>query len=85
MKAFRLTGNYPARKNTQSFCIDLVAQDDVDARHRLYSTIGSRHRVQRRHISIDDISEIDPTSSSAAAVIAHFRDTHDFSVKAEEE
>ncbi len=85
MKAFRLSGNYPVRKNIQSFCIDLVAEDDIDARHRLYSTIGSRHRILRRHISIDNISEIDPTSSSAAAVIAHFRDSHDFSVAAEEE
>ena len=85
MKAFRLTGNYPVRKNTQSFSIDLVAVDDVDARHRLYSSIGSRHRVQRRHISIDDVSEIDPTSSTAAVVVAHFRETHDFSSRMEEE
>jgi ribosomal protein L20A (L18A) len=85
MKAFRLTGNYPVRKNTQSFCIDIVAKDDVDARHRLYSRIGSRHRVQRRHINIEDISEINPTLSSAAEVIAKFRDTHDFSSKNEEE
>jgi len=84
MKAFRVTGNYPVRKNTQLFCIDLVAVDEVDARHRLYSTIGSRHRVLRRHISIDDISEINPTSSSAAVVIAHFRETHDFSSSEEE-
>lgn len=85
MKAFRLTGNYPVRKNIQPFSIDIVATDEVDARHRLYSTIGSRHRVQRRHITIDAVSEIDPTSSNAAAVIAHFRDTHDFSSKSEEE
>ena len=84
MKAFRVTGNYPVRKNTQLFCIDLVAADEVDARHRLYYTIGSRHRVLRRHISIDDISEINPTSSSAAVVIAHFRETHDFSSSEEE-
>lgn len=85
MKAFRLTGNYSVRKNTQSFSIDLIATDDVDARHRLYSSIGSRHRVLRRMINIEDVSEIDPTSSGAAVVVAHFRDTHDFSSIAEEE
>ncbi|MAP57578.1 MAG: hypothetical protein CL977_00595 [Euryarchaeota archaeon] len=85
MKAFRLTGNYPVRKNTQDFCIDLIATDDIDARHRLYSAIGSRHRVQRRLINIEEVSEIDPTSSTAAVVIAHFRDTHDFSSRDEEE
>tara|TARA_B100001113_G_C21056012_1_gene598977 strand:- start:699 stop:953 length:255 start_codon:yes stop_codon:yes gene_type:complete len=84
MKAFRLTGNYLVRKNTQDFCIDIVAADEVEARHRLYSSIGSRHRVQRRHINIDDISEINPTSSKAAVVKAHFRDTHDFSSQEEE-
>jgi len=85
MKAFRLTGNYPVRKNIQDFCIDLIATDDIDARHRLYSAIGSRHRVQRRLINIEEVSEIDPISSNAAVVIAHFRDTHDFSSRDEEE
>ena len=85
MRAFRLTGNYPVRKNIQSFSIDLISTDDVDARHRLYSAIGSRHRVQRRRINIEDVAEIDPTTSNAAVVIAHFRDTHDFTSKTEEE
>tara|TARA_B100000941_G_scaffold284289_1_gene254858 strand:- start:60 stop:173 length:114 start_codon:yes stop_codon:yes gene_type:complete len=36
-------------------------------------------------INIEDVSEIDPTSSDAAVVVAYFRDTHDFSSRVEEE
>ena len=55
MKAFRVVGHYPASKKKQDFTIDVVASDKEDAEHRLYSHIGSRHRVQRRHITIESI------------------------------
>ena len=79
MKAFRVVGHYPASKKKQDFTIDVVASDEEDARHRLYSHIGSRHRVQRRHITIESIENIDPSISSSANVIHTFRDTIDSS------
>ena len=74
MKAFRIAGHYPASKKKQTFTIDFVASDEEDAKHRLYSHIGSRHRVQRRHIMIESINQIDPSTSSSAHVIDAFRD-----------
>jgi ribosomal protein L20A (L18A) len=79
MKAFRVVGHYPASKKKQDFTIDVVASDKEDAKHRLYSHIGSRHRVQRRHITIESIDKIDPSTSSSAHVIDAFRDTIDSS------
>ena len=75
MKAFRIAGHYPASKKKQTFTIDFVASDEEDAKHRLLSHIGSRHRVQRRHITIESIDQIDPSISSSAHVIHAFRDT----------
>jgi len=75
MKAFRVVGHYPASKKKQDFTIDVVASNEDDAQHRLFSHIGSRHRVQRRHIMIESISQIDPSKSSSPHVIHAFRDT----------
>ena len=72
MKAFRAHGSYRAGKRAQPFSVDLVATDEDDAMERVLSTFGSRHRVTRRFILVDGIAEIDPATSSAPAVQAHF-------------
>ena len=73
MQAYRVVGRFPNGRVIQPFTSDIVAEDEDDARHRVLSSMGSRHRVSRRFIEIESISEIDPTDSAAAAVIAHFR------------
>ena len=87
MQAFRAIGTFPNGKQVQPFTKDIVAADEVDARHRVYSFFGSRHGVNRRFVNIESLAKIDPTESTAAAVISAFRDTHDFSsvAAAEEE
>jgi len=72
MKAFRAHGSYRAGKRDQPFSVDIVATNEDDAIERLVSTFGSRHRVKRRFILVDGISEIDPATSSAPVVTAHF-------------
>ncbi len=74
MKAYRAQGTFRAGKNDQPFTIDLVALDEEDARHRVLSNFGSRHRVPRRFVNIQSLEEIDPTDSNSPAVIAHLRD-----------
>ena len=82
MQAFRATGTFPNGRIVQKFTQDIVAADEVDARHRIYSFFGSRHGVNRRFVNIESVTEIEPTQSSAPAVISAFRDTHDFSTVA---
>ena len=74
MKAYRACGSFSYGKNSQEFSLDIVAADEDDAWHRIYSNFGSRHGVPRRFIKVDSLMEIDPSDSTAPAVVAHFRD-----------
>ena len=82
MQAFRATGTFPNGRTVQPFSKDVVAADEVDARHRIYSFFGSRHGTNRRFVIIESLTEIEPPQSKEAAVISAFRDTHDFSTAA---
>tara|TARA_Y100001960_G_C14588171_1_gene784245 strand:- start:542 stop:820 length:279 start_codon:yes stop_codon:yes gene_type:complete len=73
MKAYRVVGKFPNGKTIQPFLQDIMANDEEDAKHRLFSTLGSRHRVTRRSITIDSIEQIDPSISKEAKVISAFR------------
>jgi len=79
MKAYRATGTFRNGRTDQNFTFDVVASDAADAEHRVYSNFGSRHNTSRRFINIASLDEIQPTQSREPRVIAHFRDTHDFS------
>ncbi|MDE0574898.1 MAG: 50S ribosomal protein L18Ae [Candidatus Poseidoniales archaeon] len=82
MHAFRATGTFPNGRIVQKFTQDVVASDETDARHRVYSFFGSRHGVNRRFVKIENVAQIEPTESTAPAVISAFRDTHDFTAAA---
>ncbi len=75
MKVYRAIGSFRARKTQQPFSHDLVAVDEKDAKHRIYSNFGSRHGVPRRFVIIDSLEEISPSDSIAPIVVAHFRGT----------
>jgi len=82
MQAYRAIGTFPNGRTVQAFTKDVVAADEVDARHRIYSFFGSRHGTNRRFVNIESLAEIEPTQSTEPAVISAFRDTHDFSTAA---
>ena len=65
MKAFRATGSFRAGKRDQPYSVDVVAANKDDAVEQVLSNFGSRHRVSRRFVVIDDMSEIDPSESTA--------------------
>tara|TARA_B100000767_G_C19526689_1_gene434811 strand:- start:50 stop:391 length:342 start_codon:yes stop_codon:yes gene_type:complete len=74
MQAFRVSGTAPFGSQRQKFNIDLVADSADDAEHRCYSIIGSRHKANRRSITIDSVSEIDPRTSSEPRILNAFRE-----------
>ncbi len=74
MKAYRVSGTAPFGSQRQPFSYDLPAEDTDAAKHKVYSTLGSRHRIMRRSIKIESVSEIDPRTSTEPAVLHHFRD-----------
>ena len=73
MKAYRATGTFRSGKHDQPYTLDVVAGSEEEATERVYSNFGSRHRVKRRFIIIDSLSEIDPSDSTEPKVISHFR------------
>ena len=72
MKAFRASGTFRSGKRDQTFSVDIVATNQEDALERVMSNFGSKHRVRRRFVLVDEISEIDPSESSSPSVVAHF-------------
>ena len=74
MKAYRATGTFRAGKKDQPYALDVVAPDEEAATEQVYSNFGSRHRVKRRFVIIDSLSEINPSDSLEPKVISHFRD-----------
>ena len=74
MQAFRISGTAPFGSQRQKFNMDVVAESVEDAEHRCYSIIGSRHKANRRSITIDSVSEIDPRTSTEPMVLNAFRD-----------
>lgn len=74
MQAYRIKGIAPFGKQTQKFSQDIVASNEEDAKHRIYSILGSKHRVNRRQITIESCKKIKPASSQDPHVIHHFRE-----------
>lgn len=58
MKAFRVRGKFLMGRTRKRFTQEVAAPDAENAVERVLSTLGSRHRVQRKHIDIDTAEEI---------------------------
>jgi len=58
MKVYRVEGKFLMGKIWQPFSKEIIGNDENEARERLFSILGSRHRVKRRMIKIDSIREV---------------------------
>lgn len=59
MRAFRVIGSFKIDKRKwQDFNFEVAAEDVEGATDKVLSTLGSRHRLNRKEIQIKDISEI---------------------------
>lgn len=58
MKAFKINGKFKMGRAWTPFSTEVAAADEAGARDRILSTIGSRHRVNRRQIELGGIAEI---------------------------
>ena len=74
MKAYRVTGTAPFGSQRQHFSYDIPAEDAAAATEYVYSTLGSRHRIKRRSVNIENVAEIDPRTSTEPSVLHHFRE-----------
>ena len=63
MKAFRVKGKFIMgksimSKNWQRFSKEVASLNKEEAKERVYSDLGSKHRVKRRSIKVEEIEEI---------------------------
>ncbi len=63
MKAFRVKGKFIMgksimSKNWQRFTKEVASLNEEEAKERVYSDLGSKHRVKRRNIKVEEIEEI---------------------------
>ena len=85
MQVYRVQGTFPNGPVPQPFTFDVIADDEVGARDRVYSNLGSRHRAPRRSIQIASIESIDPSSSATPEVLHALRGGLPTSAAVEEE
>ena len=60
MKAFKVTGEINKPNLKTPFVRELIADKSETAVEKVYSEIGSKHRVKRHHIKITKVEEIAP-------------------------
>jgi len=58
MKAYLITGTYDDPRQKQAFSVEMAAEDENAVREKILSTFGSRHKLERRQIHIDEIKEL---------------------------
>ena len=59
-KIWRASGAYRKKKKNFTFSRELLAEKESHVREKILSELGSRHRVKRREIEIEEIKEIKP-------------------------
>ena len=60
MKGFRAKGSFKDKKKKQDFTVEVAAEDSEAAKERVLSNLGSRHKLKRWEISIDELTELAP-------------------------
>jgi large subunit ribosomal protein LX len=60
MKVYKITGTFLMGDSSQHFTKEIMGKGKSEALQRLYSVLGSKHKVKRRNIKITKMTEIKP-------------------------
>lgn len=63
-KIFRIKGKFMMGQSLKHFTKELKAIKEEDIREKIYSEFGSKHRIGRNQIFIEDIEEISEEDST---------------------
>ncbi|WXG40585.1 MAG: 50S ribosomal protein L18Ae [Candidatus Freyarchaeum deiterrae] len=63
VKIFRVKGKIVGKREKIPFIREIRALNEEDAKEIVYSEIGSKHKVIRKHIQVEEIKTIDPKES----------------------
>ncbi len=62
MKVYKVKGKFRMgrrRTDWQDFAKEVVGYDEESAKEKIYSLLGSKHRVKRTNVKIRGVNEID--------------------------
>jgi large subunit ribosomal protein LX len=57
LKQYEVKGKYQEKQDWKPYTKVITAQNEKQAEERIYTIIGSKHRLKRMYIKIDSISE----------------------------
>ena len=60
VKAYRVEGQFIIKNKRHTFTKETLAKSKGKAQDYILSIVGSNHRIKRRMISIDNITELAP-------------------------
>jgi len=60
IKIFRIKGWFKQGYEKQTFTRELPAISEKQALERVYSEVGSKHKIKRNLINIEEVTEIKP-------------------------
>jgi large subunit ribosomal protein LX len=60
VKAYRVEGQFMIKNKRHIFTKETLAKSEEEAQDYILSIVGSNHRVKRRMISINNITELAP-------------------------
>ncbi len=70
MQVYRIRGWFKQGLYRQTFTRELLALSKEQALERVYSEFGSRHKLKRSQINIEDVAEIKPEEITDPRVLA---------------
>ncbi len=70
---YRVSGKAKMGDFYQKFSIDVVAENEEQAKEYAYSLLGSRHKIKRYHIKIEGVKEIPPEEAKDPRVVFKYK------------
>jgi len=70
MQVYRVKGWFKQGFSKQSFTREMAVASEKQALEKVYSEFGSRHKVKRNQINIEEVVEIKPEDVKDPAVLA---------------
>jgi large subunit ribosomal protein LX len=68
MKAFKVTGSFRMGRENEKFTKEVASSDKEKAMEFILSDLGSKHKVKRYDIRIDNVQELKPEEITDARV-----------------
>ena len=73
VKIFRVIGKMRQEYSWNKFRIEKLGISAKDVLEEIYSELGSRHKLSRKHIKVDSISVIPPNEVTRQDILSLFK------------